>query len=358
MKAAEWVHVARESILALLQEENAVVWPEVEAKLADRRWKGAGVRIDPHHLTTARQQLRAEGIILEPQKGTKGGRVVGVVHLADTSGRAEAVRSAAARKRLLQARYLRWAQGENYLGPAGERAIYEVLRDLAPTIGYRLEQPKGGTANTLFGAPVPGGALDSVAHLTVFDANGAPVGQATLLIEVKNIRGWIYPGSPLLHQLLDKAARVRQAFPDYPVVPVLVCRRAPYVTFRVAKALGFYVAQTRAQFVPTLADITPTLLEELRVELGYEDMVQKGPYRLLESHFRKQRTLPGSALDIASTWASVGSSFAAEYSQLRNDRLAPGERQRIARDLEREANELLRYEPDAEEDWDAYEPDP
>jgi hypothetical protein len=50
-----------------------------------------------------------------------------------------------------------------------------------------------------------------------------------------------------LYQLLDKCARLQVQYPQQRLVPVLVCRRAHYTTFVMAKNLGFAVLPMMAQ---------------------------------------------------------------------------------------------------------------
>jgi hypothetical protein len=356
--AAEWVRLGREAILQLLEIEHAVVWPEVEAKIADKKWEPLGLRIQPHHLTSARQQLRDEGVITTTSDTTRGGRVVPVMHLADVEGRRRKIEDALARKRLLQARYLAWAVTLHLLGPAGEQTTHSSLLKVAPVVGYRLERPEGGEVTSLFGAPVEGGALDGAAHLQLVDGSGVPTGVATVPLEVKNVREWIYPGSERLHQLLYKAAILQVAHPGVSVVPVLVCRRAPWSTFRMAKALGFYVADAKAQFLPVREDVSQEHVEEVRVELGYSDLVVGvGPDRLLVRHFG--RALPSIAADAAANWAVHGPALLDLFRTLRDPTLADATRSEVAASLEAEAREILaQREADSEEGDPQVEDDP
>jgi hypothetical protein len=59
----EWVALAEQAILDLISTEYAAVKPEIEAKLADRQWVSAPRPIDPHHLTTALQNLTRNGTL-------------------------------------------------------------------------------------------------------------------------------------------------------------------------------------------------------------------------------------------------------------------------------------------------------
>lgn len=345
--------LGREAILQLLQQQHAAVWLEVEAKIADHVLQPLRHPVQPHHLTTARGQLRREQIIKETPHKTRGGGTISVLHLADLGRRRKAFQRAAARKRLLQARYLAWAVRLNLLGPAGERVAHASLRDVAAAAGYRLERPEGGPVATIFGAPVPGGALDDAAHLQITDNRGITVAVVTIPIEVKNVREWIYPDSERLHQLLYKGAKLKEQNPNVPIVPVLVCRRAPYTTFTMAKAFGFYVADARAQFLPRREDVTPTHVNELALELGFSDLTQDlGPHRLLRKHFGT--ALPRVAASAAENWANYGPAFIRHFEKLRDPRLSRKDRAMLAGELEQAVREIRAPEP--EEPEPEYEP--
>jgi hypothetical protein len=117
-----------------------------------------------------------------------------------------------------------------------------------PGLGYIPVRREGGQITSLFGEPVPGGPLDDTAYLTALDDQQVPH-TVTLLIEVKNIRHWIYPSSSELYQLLDKAAQLQCARPTQLFLPVLICRRVHYLTFLMAQALGFRFAYTKTHAI-------------------------------------------------------------------------------------------------------------
>jgi hypothetical protein len=345
-----WIDLGKETIVRLLEAERAAVWPEVEAKVADRSYPGNRYRIQPHHLTSARKELRDEGVISERAQSTRGGREIPFLTLA--ADRSDAMKEAAARKRLLQARYLSWAVTLDLLGPAGELAMHVALSSAAPVAGYRLERPEGGSIATLFGQPVDGGSLDGAAHLQAVDSRGVGTGVITTPIEVKNVREWIYADSERLHQLLHKAAKLKQAFPDVPIVPVLVCRRGAYNTFKMARAFGFYVADAKAQFLPRREDVTPTAVEEVAAGLGYRDLTQERlPNRLLVHHF--SRALPDVIARAAEDWSTYGPMLADHFQQLRKPDLPRAERASLADELEREALAVLGEEDQEQQpDWE------
>lgn len=266
---AEWVAQARAAIVALLEREHAVVWPaEVVAKLSD----GGPGRVDPHHLTTARNALLFDRTIETIEARTRGGGLVSVLALVNRSGRQRAFEDAAARKRLLYTRYLNWSS--RYYGRAGERLVHASLSTAAPQAGYRLFEPQRGQVGEIFGRRVPVGPLDNGGTLQLVDEYGRPTGSAVILVEVKNVHHWIYSSTSELYQLLDKAAQLQAIFPDVAFVPVLVCRRGHPTVFRMAKDLGFFIADARAQYVLPVADVPEEHVAELRQELGMIDLVR------------------------------------------------------------------------------------
>src|SRR5688572_6502569 len=108
----EYREVAYNGLYQLISAEHAVVWDEVEAKLAEQVWGDLPFRVQPHHLTTARHRLgkNGDGIIIERHAPSKGGHLVTTLELADTTGRQNASLVAARRKRALQSRYVSWTQ--------------------------------------------------------------------------------------------------------------------------------------------------------------------------------------------------------------------------------------------------------
>jgi hypothetical protein len=311
----------------LVDQESAVVWPEVEAKIADRTWPGLTTKIDPHHLTTAKIELVEAGDLVSTTAATRGGRRIAVLHRPVERGVARATIDASGRKRLLHARYVSWATGsktggEGAIGPGLEGVVHSSLREAAP-YGYRLFNPASGEVRHLFGQPVAGGPLDNGALLTRVDAETLmPDGQYVVVVEVKNLRQWIYPRTQELHQLLDKAARFQVAHPERRFVPVLVCRKAHYLTTMMAQQVGFYVIQTHRQYVrPFLADTEEgrRYLGEVNSELGYDLVPESGPVTPMVEHFRSP--LQRVADRTAERWAAAAGRMSPILSRLRDDSL-------------------------------------
>src|SRR5262245_19614145 len=273
MEAAEYLDLAKEIIPALLHQELAAPWLEVEARVADQRYGAYPSRVEPHHLSQARYELAQERVITSWRAGTRGGRSVVLWRLTNVDGSQKAVERAAARKRLLTARYLGWASGSasrpGITGNAAEQVVHASILDAAPH-GFALASPSGPGVSHFLGMPVPIGPLDSATIRTAF-TDGLPTGHTAIPIEVKNLRDWIYRTSRELYQLLDKAAQIQNARPTVDIAPVLVCRQAHITTMRMAKTLGFFVIPTLRQYISPTAD--GRLVEEVRTELGFIDLV-------------------------------------------------------------------------------------
>lgn len=293
-----YVARAREAIRAVLDDQLAVISPELEARIAERSFVGERDNINPHHVTTALRELTRAGVITSEKAVTKGGHTIETIQPADQHRRATKITHAAARKRLLAARYAGWSQGtlrhpHGLIGPAGEQAVRRAVLD-AQTLQPAV--PGAGEVKELLGVRLPG-AADSAGYMLPF-VDGIPGPPVTLLLEVKNIRGWIYPQSIELYQVLNKACVLQQARPDQPIVPLLICRRAHVTLFWMAKQLGFVVVDMQRQFA---GEVDEDDVAEVRNELHFHDLV-RGSDRSIRVHDRLRNTLPGICTDVAAVW--------------------------------------------------------
>lgn len=275
---SDWVAIGRDAIVELLTDQLAAPVIEIEARISDQPWGTHARGVDPHLLTEARRDLENAGLVERLEATTRGGSEVAVLRPSPIpAGRTRAAQDAAARKRLLIARWRSWSKATehmpNLIGMGGESVVHQSLRAAAP-FGYRLVQPTRGEVATLYGTPVPGGALDNAAWLSPMDQlTQTPTGTTYLVpVEVKNVRHWLYPNHWEIYQLLHKAAGLANAHPEHPVLPILVCRRAHYRTRLLARDLGFMVFQTYSQYVQPSERIRPEHFEEVRTELGLEDL--------------------------------------------------------------------------------------
>lgn len=347
----DFVALGTRAVLELIDEEKAVVWPEVEAKLFDRTWTSAGHPIDPHILTLVRARLLADGTLETTVERARGGRAIATVHRPLGSRNKRPIITAAGRKRLLHARYLGWATGtaatgNGVTGPALESVVDASLREASPS-GYRLysDAPRG-EIRTLFGAPVPVGPLDNGALLTLFGPAQTVVGLFSVLVEAKNLREAIYPRTPELHQLLEKAGRLQADHPERAFVPVLVCRRVQYRLWAMARQLGFYVIQTKRQYVPSILADTPDrrrLLDEVNDELGYDLVAHDGAVPPMVNHFRS--TLQAVTERTSAQWSLSGPALVDMFARLRDPTLKPLTRAAHMEELAELASQIHGEEP-------------
>lgn len=132
MDTGYYVSLGRRGIVELLEQEFAAVWPEIEAKIAERRWGDLTHRVQPHMLTIAKRDLLERKVIDRTSARTRGGQLATVFHLADTTNRKRRIEDASKRKRLLYARHQSWARGTKHIprglvGPGGETAVANAL---------------------------------------------------------------------------------------------------------------------------------------------------------------------------------------------------------------------------------------
>jgi hypothetical protein len=149
-----------------------------------------------------------------------------------------------------------------------------------------------------------------------FAPGGLPGAPITILIEVKNIRSWIYPRTEELYQGLHKASILQVTRPEQQIVPILVCRKAHPTTFWMASQLGFMVIEMGRQFVD--AAVAEEDLMEVRNELHFQDLYRvDGPSTRVLDRF--QRTLPAHARRFAAIWRDTCSApeFVALFEALR-----------------------------------------
>lgn len=347
-KIAGYRKFAREVILEMLLEYHAVVPLEIVARAGEYPWRNSDVRLDQHHLNYALAALERSGTVVREPALTRGGRNVVVLHLPVTAGRKRVIERASARKRLLDARYLGWASGterqEGLLGPTAERVVHRSILEAAPVPGFRLVNPVAGAAAEILGVAVRRGPLDNAVLYN-------PIGAAkpyVIPVEVKSLRPWIYPRDEKLYQLLYKAAMLADDLPDVHVLPVLVCRKAHFTLFRMARELGFHVVDTMlVQWLPQLEAVKEHHVIQVREGLGYVDIhIWDGTAnKYLVKQFAT--VIPREAERITKRWSQVGRHFAEDYVWLwdhRADQELPARRRRL-NGLRAEVNRLVRGLP-------------
>ena len=83
-------------------------------------------------------------------------------------------------------------------------------------------------------------------------------------IEIKNAREWMYPDRDEVRQLIKKCV-------DLDIVPVLIARRIPFVTFKLLTACGAIVHQTYNQLFPA-TDSALAARASNKLMFGYHDV--------------------------------------------------------------------------------------
>lgn len=300
-EAEDWVERAKARVIEVLDEQHAVVHAELESRISEAGWSGSNLNIDPHHVTSAVRELRDAGYIDWVAGRTRGGRNVNTLEPIDRRRRTTAIDRAAARKRLLFTRYLSWATSSQrnlhgLIGPAGEKAVRTAIIDSA---ALQPAAPGAGEVKTILGVKL-NGPLDSAGYIVPVTAN-VPGRAVTALFEVKNIRGWIYPTSEEPYQLLSKAVQVQRERPNEPIVPILVCRRAHFTAYRMAKTLGFLIIEMQRQFV---GDVDEDQMIEVRNGLHFNDLV-KGSGPSLRVRDRLRGVVTNECTAFAQRWQAT-----------------------------------------------------
>jgi hypothetical protein len=301
-EADEYTARATAMIKRVLDEHHAVVLSEIEARIAEGEFASSTGNVNPHHITTALRTLREAGeLIYDRAPARGGGPDIETIQPADQHRRATKIEKAAARKRLLYARYRGWAQGtvrhpKGLIGPAGEAAVRRALLR-AGTL--QPAAPDAGEVSELLGTRLPG-PVDSAGYMLPF-TGGIPGQPVTFLIEVKNTRSWIYPSSIELYQVLNKASLLQLQHPAQPIIPFLACRKAHATTFWMAQQLGFVVVEMNRQYA---GDVVEDDLMEVRNELYFGDLT-RGSEPSIRVQDRLRKTLPPRCEKIAGVWRNT-----------------------------------------------------
>lgn len=262
----------------MLDRHHAMTASEMEARASDRTWDPMiiGSRIDPHHLTTARDQLLRADRIRLTTGSTRGGHSVITWSRAGRESTRVTI-DVAARKRLLTARHTGWAtrggNGIGLIGAAGEAAAQVALHETGAYSNIIRS-----TVNVLDVDLTALGEVDL--SCGYFDASdpAQPVA-VTVMIEVKNTRHWHYAQdvddkNGDIRKFLKKAAHIQLHRPNALICPVVLVRRAQQTLVQLGESDGFLVASTDSQVVLPDHDIdrSPKHFAEVRDELGYGDL--------------------------------------------------------------------------------------
>lgn len=247
--------LAKKRILSILRKHGIATMRTREQKISDSG--PFNQRINPHVLTIVRNHLIEEGDVIKI--------IINHApwyHLKDTP-------EDTVKKRLAEQLPIHQQHGGIGIrvGQCLEIAIYRALldQDELEYLGsfknldehddsspYKKEEPPQSLS---------GRSLDGDEHLD-FLVRHQEAGWAG--IEAKNVREWLYPDRDEIAELLHKAVTLD-------VVPVLIARRIPYVTFKVLSPCGVLVHETYYQLLP---EADRKLAEKARDKnlLGYHDI--------------------------------------------------------------------------------------
>ena len=268
----EWADAARRVLLAVIDREHAVTIRELEARASDRVYHPQidPFPIDPDLLGKARPELLQEGAIsFTSAPSRQHPEPITTWHREPTRGMQERINTTSARKRLLTVRHNGWGNrggaGRGLIGAAGESAAHKAMmtaQGLGSITGVT------GSIDEVLG--VRAGEIDNSAFV-IDRSDGLQLIQ--ILVEVKNQRPWYYPKNPELQTFLQKAALIQDANPNQLILPVLVARRRHQSTWENGEEVGYLPTYCGAQMVRSDSELDEKLFNEVRVGLGYDDMI-------------------------------------------------------------------------------------
>jgi hypothetical protein len=322
-----------------------VVWPEVIAALSEGPWLRQNLpelranRLDPHILAQARTILLESGSLVEDRATLNSREVTAYLDGAGLAQRrTTAIRETARAKRRLYRSYLGWTANSGLCGHAAEAVVGATLDQLAGSVVWLPPDMQLGQVRRLRGRPLAGGPLDAAGFIP-FDPVDPPAGMASFAVEVKNIRGWLYPWS---HEVWDLIAKLGD-FPD--VVPILIARRIHVTTFRMFKDIGAIGFDARRQWFRRRAgdhSIDPVTFERVREAFGFHDAelldATAPPHPPLRTFFetRLQAVPEGQSSSLieraSQRWHQVAA-IAGDYVNLRAERMDGTDRRELLGDF-------------------------
>ena len=269
MTPEEWVELAEQTIVEVLNVHTSATVRELEARVSNRDWPGyGGIRIDPDFLSEARRNLEGNGDIESLTRPTKGFHDVTTYHLTGRRNKA-AIEETAARKRLLTARHAGWSlatkrRPKGLIGEAGERVLINVLSESDKHSSVRRD------TSAILGQDVQGGTFDTTSYLTIEEQQRPRV--FTVVTEVKNQREWLYPTNPELHKFLYKSATLSQSTGDTGILPVFISPFRSSQAYQLGRLFGYFAVRSEHQWVLDRTPVTQDGFTEVRDELGFQDL--------------------------------------------------------------------------------------
>jgi hypothetical protein len=287
------IKTAETKILRVLRQQTVCHQKELERRVCEVGFRfyplaPQAERPEPVHLVEARKRLSKRDLI-DLQARTVRGNKYFFYHLADADP--AAVRLALdAKLRATQAFELAHSS-KAYSGYATEHMLWRSM----------------GAAENWFVMPHEPGrdirALDGKTSDVGVDLAGVELEtRVRAVVEVKNIREWVYPDGPVVWTLLSAAAQLD-------AVPVLIASRIAEPTFLFMLALGGYAVPMLNVYLDQAVLTDPPIAGQLRAGidlLGYKDVKFVDPELPVErftKHFSER--LPGRLPDMWTTFSGV-----------------------------------------------------
>jgi hypothetical protein len=265
-----WTKEGREAIVDLVQDRLVAPWAEIESRICHGPWKDFH-QVQPVQLNGARQQLRNEDplVVIEETSEQEDHPVTTV--RVPFNGNKRLIERLRGSKRKIFRKYLKWTNDQALCGHHAESVILESLHAAAPKGGLWVPGQTTGEVGELDGIEIEPGPLDALAYILDTDTVQR---KSALLVEVKNLRSWVYPWAPELWQLLVKVAPLAQITP---VSAMLAAPHAAWQTMQFAKDVGFLVSQYGQQLFNPKIDEDE--FEEIVDGFGLTILRHEGPLK-------------------------------------------------------------------------------
>ena len=275
---ALWTQEGKEAIVDLVSDKLVAPWAEVESRITHGPWKDYHP-VQPVQLSGARQQLRDEDPLRVVEETSEQEDHPVITLRVPFNGNKRLIERLRGSKRKLIRKYLSWTNNQTLCGLHAEGVILESLKAAQTKGGLWVPDQTTGEISELDGIEIEPGPLDALAYILDTDTVAR---KAALLVEVKNLRGWIYPWAPELWQMLTKVAPLAD---KTSIMAMLAAPHVPWSTMQFAKDLGFSVSQYGNQLFSPSVDETE--FDGVVKEFGLTIVRHEGPLKRVSNFVEK-----------------------------------------------------------------------
>jgi hypothetical protein len=243
---AQWTQEGIEAIVDLVSDKLVVPWPEVESRITHGPWKDFHP-VQPLPLNGARRALRAEDPprVIE-ETSDHAHHPVTTLRVPFNGDKRNIERLRGAQRKLFR-KYLSWTGNQDLCGRHAEGIVLESLQAAQTSGGLWVPPQAVGNIEAVEGKPIEPGPLDALAW--ILDPNTV-TRKSALLVEVKNVRPWLYPWAPEVWELLVKTAGVAD---QLDTLALLAAPHVAWPTMQMARDVGFAVVRYDSQlFSPAI----------------------------------------------------------------------------------------------------------